>query len=181
MRVPRRTAGLVALIVPALAFAACSPDAARDPLAPLASTLAAASTDAVSTKATSIHGTLDARETDVFQPATNTLDVHLVGAGTASHLGRYTVVYDQTTVSLATGTAIGRMTLTAANGDVLVAAFAGQGAPQGALARIEETATITGGTGRFAGATGTLTIVRLLDQSTGISAGSLDGTIKLAH
>jgi hypothetical protein len=33
--------------------------------------------------------------------------------------------------------------------------------------------TISGGTGRFAGATGTFTIDRTLDQLTGLSSGSL--------
>ena len=131
-------------------------------------------------QAKNANGTLDALDSDQFQPATNTLDVHLVGTGTASHLGRYTVVYDQTTVYLATGTSVGRMTFTAADGDVLTATFQGRAQPQGALAHIEESATITGGTGRFAGATGTLVVVRLLDQVTGISSGTLDGTIVLA-
>ena len=53
--------------------------------------------------------------------------------------------------------------------------------PPGSLAAIVETDTITGGTGRFAGATGSFTVERLLDQATGISSGSFTGGIVLDH
>lgn len=167
-------------LIAAFALIGCSPDAANYLEAPSAPRLSADASGPAATKAKNVQGTLDARESDQFQPATNTLDVHLVGTGTASHLGRYTVVYDQTTVNLATRASVGRMTVTAANGDVLTATFQGRAQQQGALAHIEEVATITGGTGRFAGATGTLIVVRLLDQATGISSGTLDATIVLA-
>ena len=39
---------------------------------------------------------------------------------------------------------------------------------------------ITGGTGRFAGATGNFTVTRLVNNATGVSKGSFDGTIVLA-
>ena len=42
---------------------------------------------------------------------------------------------------------------------------------------IEEVATITGGTDRFANATGTFTVQRMLNLTTGVSTGSFDGTI----
>jgi hypothetical protein len=38
-----------------------------------------------------------------------------------------------------------------------------------------------GGTGRFAGATGSLTVERVLIQATGVSSGSFNGTISWAH
>jgi hypothetical protein len=44
---------------------------------------------------------------------------------------------------------------------------------------IEETATITGGTGRFAGATGSFTAERLYDMVAGTTIGSFEGTIAL--
>jgi hypothetical protein len=40
-----------------------------------------------------------------------------------------------------------------------------------------ETATITGGTGRFAGATGSFTTERLFDTVTLTTTGSFEGTI----
>jgi hypothetical protein len=45
------------------------------------------------------------------------------------------------------------------------------------VASIVEVGTITEGTGRFAGATGTFTVERLVDLTTGISSGSFSGTI----
>jgi hypothetical protein len=39
--------------------------------------------------------------------------------------------------------------------------------------------TITDGTGRFAGAAGTLTVVRRVVQATGVSSGTVEGTITL--
>lgn len=67
---------------------------------------------------------------------------------------------------------------TAANGDTLTAEGSGQAtlvAP-GALS-IVETTTITGGTGRFAGATGSFVIERTLFVSAGVTTGSFAGTI----
>ena len=40
-----------------------------------------------------------------------------------------------------------------------------------------KTAVITGGTGRFAGAQGSFTIMRLVEQATGDTSGSFEGTI----
>ena len=37
--------------------------------------------------------------------------------------------------------------------------------------------TITGGTDRFAGASGTLTLKRLVSLTTGVTAGTFEGTI----
>jgi hypothetical protein len=42
---------------------------------------------------------------------------------------------------------------------------------------IVEVYTITGGTGRFADATGTFTLRSTLDQSTGVSSGTFSGAI----
>jgi len=42
-----------------------------------------------------------------------------------------------------------------------------------------ENYTITGGTGRFAGASGSFTVERMIQRSTGISSGTMNGTIAL--
>ena len=42
---------------------------------------------------------------------------------------------------------------------------------------IVETYTITNGTGRFAGASGGFTVVRLVNRTTGVTSGTFDGNI----
>lgn len=55
----------------------------------------------------------------------------------------------------------------------------GQGTPTGDLnvVSIEETYTITGGTGRFEDASGTFTLKRLVSLTTGVTASTFEGTI----
>jgi hypothetical protein len=104
--------------------------------------------------------------------------VNIDATGTANHLGRFTVSIPHL-VNRATRSAVGTYTFTAANGDTLTADFTGQSAPTdtpGVLA-IVEVATITGGTGRFAGATGSFTVTRLYDTVAGTTAGTFEGTI----
>ncbi len=115
----------------------------------------------------------------MLQPGRPPLSVrHLEGGGTASHLGRFTLVADFT-LNLATAAASGSVTFTAANGDVLTGTVTGRAVVGGGIAAVTETVTITGGTGRFAGATGTLTALRRVVQATGVSAGTVEGTITL--
>ena len=95
--------------------------------------------------------------------------------GNATNLGRFTVAFPHT-VNFATRTGVGTFTFTAANGDTLTADFTGQAQP-GPLVSIVEHATITGGTGRFAGATGSFTVERLFNPASGTTEGSFEGTI----
>jgi hypothetical protein len=62
---------------------------------------------------------------------------------------------------------------------MLFADFTGKAAttPIPGVLYIEETATITGGTGRFAGATGSFTCERFFDTIAGTTIGSFEGTI----
>ena len=99
--------------------------------------------------------------------------------GNATHLGRFTVQFPHT-VNFATSRGVGTYTFIAANGDTLTADFTGQ-AQQGPITSIVEQAVITGGTGRFAGATGSFTVRRLFDRSAGTTTGSFDGTISMAN
>ncbi len=95
--------------------------------------------------------------------------------GNATHLGRFTVEFPHT-VNFAIRTGEGTFTFTAANGDTLTADFTGQAQP-GPIVSIVEHATITGGTGRFAGATGSFTVQRQFAPATGTTKGSFEGTI----
>jgi hypothetical protein len=170
---------LAALALAALALAAaCSPDAARNPVAPSAPSLARGGHADAATKAKRIHGTLDATETGAPVPGTPLLVRRLVGEGTASRLGRFTVVADFT-LNLATASGSGRVTYAAANGDLLTGTVTGRAVVSAGIAVVTETVTITRGTGRFAGATGTLTVVRRVVQATGVSSGTVEGTITL--
>jgi hypothetical protein len=101
--------------------------------------------------------------------------------GNATQLGRYTATYEeQVDIGVNFGSSVGTITLFAANGDSIFATQTGQGDPtpdDPNIISIVEVSTITGGTGRFAGATGTFMIERLVDQTTGISSGSFSGTV----
>ena len=103
--------------------------------------------------------------------------------GVATHLGQFTLAIPHSVIFTPTfpRTSSGFYNFVAANGDTLSASFTGQVTPiSGGLAAVE-IATITGGTGRFAGATGGFTIERvvLVDPVTGIrtTIGSFNGTI----
>ena len=99
--------------------------------------------------------------------------------GEATHLGHFSAVYEDE-VDLATATGTGTFTLTAANGDQLFTKYEGGQTDVGTVTLV---ATITGGTGRFAAATGTFTIVRtgIVDfaTGTGTESGSFEGQINL--
>jgi hypothetical protein len=112
---------------------------------------------------------------------------HILGewTGNANHLGRYTLENPHT-VNLMSRDATGTLTFTAANGDTVTADVTGHaeivsGNPPTAVLSIVEHAIITGGTGRFEGATGTFTVERTLNQATppGVTTttGSFEGTI----
>ena len=115
--------------------------------------------------------------TATITPGSPFLSVSIEGTGNATHLGRFTVEIPHV-VNTTNRTSTGTYEFTAANGDTLTAGFTGQAtltAP-GVLS-VVETATITGGTGRFAGATGSFTVERLFNQVTGLTTGSFEGTI----
>jgi hypothetical protein len=104
--------------------------------------------------------------------------VDIEADGAATLLGHFTLEVPHL-VDLTTRRAVGYYVFTAANGDTLTAEFRGQAGPSDipGVVRIVEEATITGGTGRFAGATGSFTAVRLYDPVAGTTLGSFEGTI----
>jgi len=108
------------------------------------------------------------------------VDVLVTATGNATELGKFALTIphrvDRSTVP---PSAAGFYHFTAANGDTVSASFTGYATPTptpGVLA-IVETATITGGTGRFAGATGSFTTERLFNTITLTTTGSFSGTI----
>jgi hypothetical protein len=106
---------------------------------------------------------------------------HLTGAGNGTHLGRFTYAAD-ITVDPATGNGVGTVVWTAANGEQVFASTAGQRVFVAfPTIGLKETQTITGGTGRFVDASGTIIVERSLDVPTHVTTGSFDGGINLGH
>jgi hypothetical protein len=125
---------------------------------------------------TPFKGKVNAVETVEVAPPT--LSVTRDGTGTATYLGKFTE-HITLQVDIPTAHATGVATFTAANGDTLTATVSGQSTPTTTpgVVSIVEVYTITGGTGRFADATGTFTVRSTLDRSTGVSSGTFSGAI----
>lgn len=105
------------------------------------------------------------------------VSVTVEAAGNATHLGKFTLTI-LATVNRANGTGSGAFLFTAANGDTVYGTISGQStltAP--GVITIVENMSITGGTGRFEGATGSFTGTRLKDLATGETIGVFEGTI----
>ena len=107
-----------------------------------------------------------------------TVVVTTTGTGEATHLGQFSFTL-QNTVDFVAGTSTGFAHFIAANGDTFDATVLGFGGPTADpdVISITETYTITGGTGRFAGAEGTFTMQRSANVVTFFTSGSFDGTI----
>lgn len=117
--------------------------------------------------------------------------VTATGSGKGTQLGRFTYSYTvDIHVNPADGSAVGTLyyTFVAANGDRLYSTGYGRSngipVPGTLFNQVVETHTITGGTGRFAGATGNFTVDRLVggpDPALKSSSGTFDGYIVLAE
>ena len=161
-----------AALVIAVLSAGCS-----QPLSPSRSTPAASGSLSVEGAGTStpFEGRLDGTVTVTpLQPPF--ASVFIAATGNATKLGRFSLEIPHL-VNFATGIGVGTFNFTAANGDTLTAAFTGQAQTGGPTIPIVEHATISGGTGRFAGATGSFTVERVFDLSTNTTAGSFRGAI----
>ena len=124
---------------------------------------------------TPFKGTVNAVETGQVVFPTRFADRE--GTGNATYLGKYTehVVLQ---INLLTMSSTGTATFTAANGDTLSASVVGQATRTGPTTlSVVEVYTITGGTGRFADATGSFTLNSTVDQLTGASSGTFSGAI----
>ena len=119
-------------------------------------------------------GSIQAVEASVAQFPT--LFVEASGSGNAAHLGRFTVTYEFE-VNIPTFEGFGSAHFIAANGDSLFTEVTGVGTDPNPISFIVETHTITGGTGRFAGAAGSFTLERVINTVTGVTSGSFEGTI----
>jgi hypothetical protein len=104
----------------------------------------------------------------------------LVGSGNGTHLGHF-IFSAHITVNDDTLQGTGTSTWTAANGDQIFSSTTGEAVVNFPIVTIEEKQIITGGTGRFIGATGTIILDRSLNLLTGLSTGSFVGTISPIH
>ena len=105
--------------------------------------------------------------------------LHQVDVGTCrlTHLG-LTDFYGEQDINFAGGSQSGWRRLTAANGDELHLTHVGTSAPAGpGLVSFVAQMTIVGGTGRFAGATGTARGVGLANLAAHTSSVTFEGTI----
>ena len=166
--VSKRTRMAIAVIIAcALAVAntslwsAASPAVAADKLVPFKGTL---------------HATEEIVSTPGSPPVSFVADGS--GGGIATHLGLFTLTWEFTVI-IANGTGSGPVHFIAANGDELFTTAAGTSEPTSTpgVFHIMEVQTITGGTGRFANATGSFIVDRLTDLNTGFTSGSFHGTI----
>ncbi len=125
-----------------------------------------------------LKGTLEGQIISATPLDASHLGLSVVVSGQATHLGRFTGQV-QVIQNVADGTFIGTFTWTAANGDTIFGTFFGQLVPTqtpGLFYNITYS-TITGGTGRFAGATGSMIEAGYVDQSTGVFVHPFEGTI----
>ena len=107
--------------------------------------------------------------------------ISVTGQGNASHLGATSAVTDNQVVNVETGSATATYTLTGANGDTVVLEMVFQTTflPNNAVT-FEGDYTVTGGTGRFYGATGSGDLVGsavVTGPNTGVGSFSVAGTI----
>jgi hypothetical protein len=125
-----------------------------------------------------LKGSLETTETQRVVPPT--VFVNGTGSGNATQLGLYTISY-QAQVNIPTLAGSTSAILIAADGSTILAEGNGQGTliTPPFIVSIVETYTITGGTGRFEGASGSFTVKRVLNRATGVSTGTINGTIVL--
>jgi hypothetical protein len=109
-------------------------------------------------------------------PAPPNLNVLIEASGNATHLGNFTLVVPHV-VNPATQTGSGSYEFTAANGDLLFADFQGSATAIPGGLRLVENATITGGTGRFASASGSFICERTFNFASRATTGTFEGTI----
>jgi hypothetical protein len=147
--------------------------------------IAGAAFAAPSAGATPYKGSWASHEIPTFDPAPPpnavTMYVDLDAWGNATHLGRYTAKFAAAVDVAGCGCSEGdTIHFIGANGDSLYGVGSAVGVPVPDLPgfhRVTHHFGITGGTGRFVDATGSFTVIRLVNLATGVSSGSFDGSI----
>jgi hypothetical protein len=110
---------------------------------------------------------------------TSGIVVDVTGTGHSTLVGEYRAHYREC-FDPATGAVTGgTFTLTAANGDMLFGTYGGQASPTGdpSVVAFDDPGVITGGTGRFAGASGTANTSGHANLATGEYTGTIAGSM----
>ena len=129
-------------------------------------------------QALQIKGSIDATEDHTVTPPT--MKVALEGTGHATLLGLYVLTVAEK-VFLPTLASTGTFEIDTGGGATLFGTVAGQGTiiSGGTEASITEVYTVAGGTGRFKGAAGAITVQRIVNRSTLNSSGTMEGNVSL--
>lgn len=114
----------------------------------------------------------------VLGPCTSGLLLEVTGTGHATYLGAYRGEYlecfDPSTGLVSDGS----FTLTTANGDTIFGTYTGQAIPgDGADVHYNDPGVITGGTGRFTDAGGSINTAGIANLATGKYNGALSGSV----
>ena len=110
---------------------------------------------------------------------TSGMIVDVTGTGHATQLGDYSGHYRECLVPATGAVTGGTFTLTAANGDQVFGTYSGQALPTDdpSVVHYEDPGVITGGTGRFAAASGVMTTSGLANLATGDYEGTITGSV----
>ena len=105
--------------------------------------------------------------------------VEVTGVGRGTQVGNYRVDYSECFVPATGAVTDGSFTLTAANGDVLSGTYGGRVSPTADpnVIAFDDPGVVTGGTGRFAAASGSITQSGVANPATGRYTASLVGSI----
>lgn len=114
----------------------------------------------------------------VLGPCSSGLLLEVTGTGRAAYVGEYSGRYREC-FDPATGLVVdGSFTLTTANGDTVFGTFTGQAVPDGgAGVHYDDPGVITGGTGRFTDARGSINTRGIADLASGEYSGTIDGQL----
>ena len=124
-------------------------------------------------------GTIQSTETSVT--VFPTMSVTATGSGIATQLGSFTVRY-QVEISLLDLAGSESAQFIGTNGDSLQAEAIGQATENRTpgMLNVVDIYKITGGTGRFSGASGTFILNRLVSLTTGATSSTFDGYLLIA-
>jgi hypothetical protein len=123
-------------------------------------------------------GAMQGNNVDSPGPSPGTIVVTTTGTGIGTHLGQFSFT-QEITANLAAFTDTGSAHWIAANGDSIDTTLTGSAelTDTPGVISISEVHTVSGGTGRFAGAQGSFIVERLSSAVTFLTSGSLHGTI----